>query len=152
MGGVSRARKPDQRRSFRWRRQRRSSAGGLRRNLHALACSKFPISAAGWVVFLFILLAAVLTWQSWTAIVSNGLRFFTSANWDPSDNVRDFGSLAFVYGTIVTSVIAMLIAVPLGVGTATFLSEIASSGIRRIVSFLVEMLAAIPSVVYGFWA
>jgi phosphate transport system permease protein len=110
------------------------------------------ITAAGWVVFLFILLAAVLTWQSWTAITSNGLRFFTSSIWDPSDNVRDFGSLAFVYGTVATSAIAMLIAVPLGVGTATFLSEIASSGIRRIVSFLVEMLAAIPSVVYGFWA
>jgi phosphate transport system permease protein len=110
------------------------------------------IAAAGWVVFLFLLLAAVLTWQSWTAITSNGLRFFTSSTWDPSDNVRDFGSLAFVYGTVVTSAIAMLIAVPLGVGTATFLSEIASSGVRRVVSFLVEMLAAIPSVVYGFWA
>jgi phosphate transport system permease protein len=110
------------------------------------------IAAAGWVVFLFVLLAAVLTWQSWTAISTNGLNFFTSPNWDPSDNGRTFGSLAMVYGTVVTSAIAMLIAVPLGIGTATFLSEIASSGVRRVVSFLVEMLAAIPSVVYGFWA
>jgi len=110
------------------------------------------VLAAGWVVFLFILLTAVLIWQSWPAITSNGMRFFTSSVWDPSDHVRDFGSLSFVYGTVVTSAIAMLIAVPLGVGTAAFLSEIASSGFRRVVSFLVEMLAAIPSVVYGFWA
>src|SRR5579862_8385899 len=72
--------------------------------------------AAGWVVFLFFLLSAVLIWQSWSAITSNGMRFFTSSIWDPSDNVRDFGSLAFIYGTVVTSAIAMLIAVPLGVG------------------------------------
>jgi phosphate transport system permease protein len=108
--------------------------------------------AAGWVVVLFSLLAAVLIWESWTAITTNGMRFFTSEVWDPSDNVRHFGSLSFIYGTMVTSALAMLIAIPLGVGTATFLAEIASGGVRRVVSFLVEMLAAIPSVVYGFWA
>ncbi len=64
---------------------------------------------------------------------------------------KKFGTLSFVYGTVVTSAVAMLIAVPLGVGTAVFLSEIATGWVRRIISFLVEMLAAIPSVVYGFW-
>jgi phosphate transport system permease protein len=107
--------------------------------------------SAAWVILLFVLLAVVLAWQSWPAITGNGLQFFTDV-WDPSDHVRKFGSLAFVYGTLVTSAIAMLIAVPLGVGTATYLAEIASSKVRKVVSFLVEMLAAIPSVVYGFWA
>ncbi|HYV37236.1 MAG TPA: phosphate ABC transporter permease subunit PstC, partial [Gemmataceae bacterium] len=108
--------------------------------------------AACWVIILFCLLTAVLTWRSWPAITGNGLTFFTSSVWDPSSHVREFGSLAFVYGTLVTSAIAMMIAVPLGVGTATYLSEIATGWVRKVVSFLVEMLAAIPSIVYGFWA
>ena len=80
-----------------------------------------------------------------------GTRCFTSSAWNPVEEMQEFGALAFVYGTVATSVIAMLIAVPLGVATAAFLSEIAPGWLRRIVSFLVEMLAAIPSVVYGFW-
>jgi len=62
-----------------------------------------------------------------------------------------FGVWVFVYGTLATSLIAMLIAVPLGVGTAAYLSEIAPAGVRRVCSFLSELLAAIPSVVFGFW-
>jgi phosphate transport system permease protein len=78
-----------------------------------------------------------------------GFGFFASTDWEPRREV--FGALAFIYGTLVTSAIAMLIAVPLGVGTAAYLSEIAPGWVRRVVTFLVEMLAAIPSVVYGFW-
>jgi phosphate transport system permease protein len=59
--------------------------------------------------------------------------------------------LAFVYGTITTSTIALLIAVPIGIGAAAFLAEIATSHVRRVGAFLVELLAAVPSVVYGFW-
>jgi phosphate transport system permease protein len=62
-----------------------------------------------------------------------------------------FGVWVFVYGTVITSAIAMLLAIPLGVGTAAFLSEIAPGWIRRGASFLTELLAAIPSVVFGFW-
>jgi phosphate transport system permease protein len=62
-----------------------------------------------------------------------------------------FGGMAFIYGTIVTSALAMLLAVPFGVGTAAFLSEIAPPAVKRVGSFFVELLAAIPSVVYGFW-
>src|SRR5206468_13050698 len=82
---------------------------------------------------------------------TTGFDFFTNKTWDPEPTHREFGALAFVYGTLATSAIAMLIAVPLGVGTAAFLSEIAPTWLRRSGSFLVEMLAAIPSVVYGFW-
>jgi phosphate transport system permease protein len=109
------------------------------------------VTAAATVVVLFAAIFAVLVYRSWTAITANGLTFFTSAEWDPSFGSTTFGSLAFVYGTVVTSAIAMLIAVPLGVGTATFLSEIASVPVRKTAAFMVEMLAAIPSVVYGFW-
>jgi phosphate transport system permease protein len=101
------------------------------------------------VIVLAALLVAVLVSKSWLAIRTIGLHFFVGTTWDPVH--RQFGALAFIYGTLATSAIAMLIAVPLGIGTAAFLSEIAPGWLRRIGSFLVEMLAAVPSVVYGFW-
>lgn len=108
--------------------------------------------AAAWsIVVLAAALVAILLWKSLLAIEATGLAFFTSEVWDPEPNHRRFGALTFIYGTVATSAIAMLLAMPLGVGTAAFLSEIASGWVRRIGSFLVEMLAAIPSVVYGFW-
>jgi phosphate transport system permease protein len=109
------------------------------------------LSAGLIVIGLFLLLGVVLVVRSWLTLTTLGLDFFTSDAWNPVEEMQEFGALAFVYGTVATSVIAMLIAVPLGVGTAAFLSEIAPGWLRRIVSFLVEMLAAIPSVVYGFW-
>ena len=108
-------------------------------------------SAALIVIILAVLLVVILTWQSWLAIRTIGVRFFTHTTWDPEQTHQIFGSLAFVYGTIATSLIAMVLAVPLGIGTAAFLSEIAPGWLRRPARFLVEMLAAIPSVVYGFW-
>ena len=103
------------------------------------------------VIGLAGLLLAVLVWKSWLAIQTIGGQFFTTVTWDPEPTHRQFGALAFIYGTMATSAIAMLIAVPLGIGTAIFLSEIAPGWLRRVGSFFVEMLAAIPSVVYGFW-
>jgi phosphate transport system permease protein len=113
------------------------------------------------------LLIAVLYGEAIPGIREVGKTIFTSEVWrttphyieDPSDpnsprimvDPAEFGGAPFIYGTIVTSALAMLIAVPLGVGTAAFLSEIASPRVKRVGSFLVELLAAIPSVVYGFW-
>jgi phosphate transport system permease protein len=79
--------------------------------------------------------------------------FFTSSKWDPNpvSGTPTFGSLNFLWGTFVTSAISLLIAVPLGVATAAFLAEVAPAWLRRIGAFLIELLAAIPSVVYGFW-
>ncbi|MGC1717381.1 MAG: phosphate ABC transporter permease subunit PstC [Isosphaeraceae bacterium] len=108
-------------------------------------------AAALLVVVLAVLVTAVLAWKSWLAIRTIGISFLTSMTWDPEPSHRRFGALAFVYGTVATSVIAMVIAVPLGVGTATCLSEVAPGWLRRVCSPLVEMLAAVPSVVYGFW-
>src|SRR5437588_2576428 len=101
------------------------------------------------VPFLAALLVVVLVAQSWLAISRLGPSFLVSREWDTNRGL--FGAVPFVYGTLVTSALAMLIAVPLGVGAAAFLSEVAGGWARRLCTFLIELLAAIPSVVYGFW-
>jgi phosphate transport system permease protein len=106
-------------------------------------------TAALLVIVLVVLIVLVLTVQAWLAIRRLGAGIVTSTDWAP--NLAAFGGLTFVYGSVVTSLLAMVIAVPLGVGTAAFLAEIASGWVKRAGSFLVELLAAIPSVVYGFW-
>src|SRR5262249_3351281 len=109
------------------------------------------------IIVLVLLLVVLLGIQAWPAITHLGTSLVDSATWDPNYRAAEegptgrFGGLAFIYGSIVTSVLAMLLAVPLGVGTAAFLAEIASGLVKRTGSFLVELLAAIPSVVYGFW-
>lgn len=108
-------------------------------------------SAAIGVIVLALLLLVVLISLSWLAIQTVGARFLTTTVWDPEPTHRQFGALAFIWGTLITSALAMLIAVPFGVATAAYLSELASPKVRRVGAFLVEMLAAIPSVVYGFW-
>ena len=76
-----------------------------------------------------------------------GFEFFTGRTWDPVSG--DFGALPFIYGTLVSSALALLIAVPLGVGAAIFLSELAPPRISSYLTFVIELLAAIPSVIYG---
>jgi phosphate transport system permease protein len=76
-------------------------------------------------------------------------RFFTTGNWDPVNG--DFGATPFIYGTLVSSFLALLIAVPLGVGVAIFMTEMCPRPLRDFFSYLVELLAAIPSVIYGLW-
>jgi len=79
-----------------------------------------------------------------------GLRFFYGHDWDPVNG--NFGAMPFIYGTLVSSVLALLIAVPLSVGVAVYVTEMCPVWLRGIISFLVELLAAIPSVIYGLWA
>jgi phosphate transport system permease protein len=78
-----------------------------------------------------------------------GFGFLTGTVWDPVH--QNFGALPFIYGTLVSSAIALLIATPFGIGTALFLTELAPRRLRSIIAFVVDMLAAIPSVVYGLW-
>jgi phosphate transport system permease protein len=106
-------------------------------------------SSALFVIALVALIVLLLSLQAWPAIRGVGAYILIGSNWDPTHN--SFGGLSFVYGSIVTSLLAMLLAVPLGVGTATFLAEMAPPWLQRGGSFLIELLAAIPSVVYGFW-
>ncbi len=78
-----------------------------------------------------------------------GLGFVTNLNWDPV--AEDFGALPFLYGTLQTSLLALLVAVPIGLGIAIFLAELAPDWLRQPVGFIVELLAAVPSVIYGLW-
>jgi phosphate transport system permease protein len=84
---------------------------------------------------------------SWHAF---GFKFFAGRDWDPVN--EKFGALPFVYGTLVSSLLALIIAVPLSVGVAVFTTEMCPPALRGPLSFFVELLAAIPSVVYGLWA
>jgi len=101
------------------------------------------------VLALAALLIYELTDKSWQSITEFGLGFTTSTTWDPVTG--EFGAAPAIYGTLVSSLIALLLAVPVSLGAAIFLSEIAPSWFRNPLSFLVEMLAALPSVVLGLW-
>lgn len=79
-----------------------------------------------------------------------GFGFLMKSDWDP--NANSFGALPFIYGTLVTSLLGLLIATPLAIATAVFLTELAPNWLRQPLIFLVEMLAAIPSVILGLWA
>jgi phosphate transport system permease protein len=96
-------------------------------------------------------LLVVLVIESWSFFSAVGIDFVWVVPWNPGGAPPAYGGLALIYGTLVTSALAMAVAVPLGVGTAAFLAEIAPEWLRRGGSFLVELLAAIPSVVYGLW-
>jgi phosphate transport system permease protein len=79
-----------------------------------------------------------------------GWRFLTGTTWDPV--ALEFGALPFIYGTLVTSILALIIGVPLGVGAAIFLAELAPVRMSAVLAFIIELLAAVPSVIYGLLA
>jgi phosphate transport system permease protein len=103
-------------------------------------------------IVVLILLGGVmasLAYGAWPALSTFGLDFVTTESWNP---VKErFGALAPIYGTVLTSLIAMLIAVPVAIGIAIFLTEISPLWLRRPVSIAVELLAGIPSIIYGIW-
>jgi len=96
------------------------------------------------------LIATELVTHSQITLAKFGWKFFVGSAWDPVN--ANFGALPFIYGTIMTSIVALIIAVPLAVGVAVFLTEMCPKALRGGLSFLTELLAAIPSVVYGLWA
>jgi phosphate transport system permease protein len=103
---------------------------------------------------LLLLLVAAIGWELWqsSALARDryGLGFLWTTEWDPAiDQV--FGALPFIVGTLVTSALALLIAVPIALGAAIFLAELAPPWVARSVGTLIELLAAVPSVVYGLW-
>jgi phosphate transport system permease protein len=98
---------------------------------------------------LLLALVAELVTSAWPSIARFGWRFVWSAVWDPVAGV--FGAAPMIFGTIASSLLALLFAVPLALGVAIYLTEFAPKWLRQPVAFLVELLAAIPSVVYGLW-
>jgi len=104
---------------------------------------------AALVLALLIGVAVVLAVESHLTLAKFGFGFFTSTNWDPVN--EEFGALPFIYGTAVSSAIALLIAVPLSLGVALCMVEVLPQWLATKIGFLVDLLAAIPSVVYGLW-
>lgn len=107
------------------------------------------------VTFIFamtvVLITVLLVYELWvnSALPRHkfGLNFFSTSVWDPI--MEEFGALPFIYGTIVTSAVALFIAVPLGIGAAIFLAELAPQRISDTLQFFIDLLAAVPSVIYG---
>ena len=131
------------------------SIGARRRGLSAsrigdwifkYATLLFALAIAGLVVIIIVSMAQ----NSTLSVARFGWSFLTKTNWDPVH--EQFGAGAFVYGTVVSSVLALLFAVPVSIGIAVFLVEQAPRRLSYPTSFLVQLLAAIPSVVYGMWA
>jgi phosphate transport system permease protein len=124
-----------------------------------LRARRFPVAdrafrlivlCCGLVVLMVLALIAIsTTQQAWPAFREAGLGFFTKNDWNPSAD--HFGALAFIYGTVVSSVIALVLAVPVSIGIALFLTDLAPRKLRRPVSYIVDLLAVVPSVVYGLW-
>jgi phosphate transport system permease protein len=112
----------------------------------------FRIATGSVALLLVLLVAAIgveLTRQSWLSINEFGLRFWTTRTWDPVSG--DFGALPFIWGTLYSSVLALVIATPIALGIAVFISELSPSWLKDPLIFLTELLAAIPSIVYGLW-
>jgi phosphate transport system permease protein len=108
--------------------------------------------AKGSAYFTLIMLIGILvslTISAWPAIDKYGLGFLVSTTWDPVK--EEFGGLVMIYGTLMTSFIALLIAVPVSFGIAIFLTELAPAWLKRPLGTAIELLAAIPSIVYGMW-
>jgi len=101
------------------------------------------------VPLLLVAIAAAVASAGWPAFREFGGSFLTSSRWDAVNG--EFGAAPAIFGTLVSSFVALLIATPLAVGVAIFLSEFAPAWLRQPVAFLVDLLAAVPSVVYGLW-
>lgn len=108
-----------------------------------LLCGLAVLATLGLIVYQLVIRSGL----SWHAF---GFKFFAGHDWDPVN--EQFGALPFIYGTLVSSLLALLIAVPLAIGVAVFTTEMCPVRLRGPLSFFVELLAAIPSVVYGLWA
>lgn len=124
----------------------------LRTGRAGLADQLFRLGATGvasLILVVLIALVALLYVDARPALERYGLDFVTSSTWD---NVFEkFGALPYIYGTVVTSLLALLIATPVAIGAALYIVEYAPDWFRGPVSFVVELLAAIPSIIYGLW-
>ncbi len=105
--------------------------------------------SGSFILILLLIMLASLTWEAWPAIKKFGLRFLISTEWDPV--LGNFGALTTILGTLISTALAMLIAVPLAIGVAIFLTELAPQPLRPILGTAIELLAAIPSIIYGMW-
>jgi phosphate transport system permease protein len=109
------------------------------------------MASAASVLLVLVAIAAFLIWKSWPAIKLAGWDFFTEKNWQPDANPAVFGIAALVWGTLLSSFLSLVVAVPVSIGCALLLVEVAPPAISRPIGYVIELLAAVPSVVYGLW-
>ncbi len=109
----------------------------------------FTLICAWLIIFLMVGFFIQLFWRAFPAIQQFGFRFLVSTEWDPVKNI--YGAAPAIYGTLVTTIIAMAIAAPLSFVIALFLVELAPPALGRILEYAVDLLAAIPSIIYGMW-
>jgi phosphate transport system permease protein len=134
---------------------------GLHRPQRALDSDRVfkgvALAAGGLVLAILALIAISMVSQAWPALQATGLDFVTSKRWVPNDPdgtgplTAHFGALAFVYGTVVASAISLVLAVPVSIGIALFTTEVVPRRLRALVTTTIDLLAAVPSVVYGLW-
>lgn len=101
------------------------------------------------VLFLLVAIAVSLFWEGWQAFDTFGFHFLWSEDWDPVSD--QYGALIPIYGTVVSALIAMILAVPVSFGIALFVTELAPGWLRQPVSSGIELLAGIPSIIFGMW-
>jgi phosphate transport system permease protein len=128
-----------------------SSSSARLRGFHASdrTFRRIALSCALVILAMFVGILWSLTAGAWPAIKAFGVPFLWTESWNPV--TEKFGALAPIYGTLVTSFIAMLISVPVGIGIAIFLTELCPRPLRRPIGVAVELLAGIPSIIYGIW-
>ena len=118
----------------------RSSDLGFRLGIRAFAAA---------LLLIVIAIGLTLANDSWVSLQKFGMNFWRTSTWDPV--AGEFGALPFIWGTLYSSVLALLIATPVSLGIAVFISELCPQSLRGPLIFLTELLAAIPSIVYGLW-
>ncbi|QCK88741.1 phosphate ABC transporter permease subunit PstC [Phreatobacter aquaticus] len=106
-------------------------------------------TCGGLVLVILGTMIALLAYDGWPALREFGFGFYTSAVWNPV--TEKFGALSMLYGTLVTSIIAVVIAVPVSFGIAFFLTEVCPQVVRKPIGVTIQLLAAVPSIIYGMW-
>jgi len=139
--------------------QRKPAASTVLQRIRTSHPSSSRISDAAFAVIILlsaisvfaivVLVAYELVDKSRLSLHQFGIKFFYGHDWDPVND--SFGAVPFIYGTLVSSFLALLLAVPASIGVAVYITEMCPQRLRAIISFLVELLAAIPSVIYGLW-
>lgn len=113
---------------------------------------RFRLGTGAFAALVLLIVAGIafeLTRQSMLSIEKFGLKFWTTSTWDPVSGI--FGALPFIWGTLYSSVLALAVATPIALGIAIFISELSPRLLRQPLAYLTELLAAIPSIVYGLW-
>src|SRR5215210_1320816 len=112
----------------------------------------FRLATGAFALLVGLLVLAVgfeLSRQSWLSVQKFGFNFWRTSRWDPV--AGEYGALPFIWGTLYSAVLALVIATPIALGIAVFISELCPARLRTPLMFLTELLAAIPSIVYGLW-